>query len=140
MTTVKSICPSKPWLLSPGHLFSAQIPLLSSDPPVICLLENSTLLVQNGVNYFLHQIHSSSPAPTQLPKAETWGTPSLPSFPLTHNSWQNCCNSTRLPLFSRSTATTSVQATFMSHLLYGNNLLAGPSPQPLSAFLIQFPH
>ena len=61
------------------------------------------------------------------------GTPSLPFFPLTYSPLQNHFNSTMLHLPSRFTAMTSVQASFMSYLLYGNNLPAGPPTQaPLS--------
>lgn len=129
MIIVKYVCPSKPWLISPGHFCPAWIPLLFADLPVNCLLENSAYKckVELIISYpGLLTTHSAA-------QCRNLGTPSLPSFPLTYNSLQNHFNSTMLHLPSRFTAMTSVQASFMSYLLYGNNLPAGPPSQtPLS--------
>ena len=107
----------------------AWIPLLFSDLPVNCLLENSAYKCKV-------ELIISYPGPFTTHSAAQYrnlGTPSLPSFPLTYNWLQNYFNSTMLHLPSRFTAMTSVQASFMSYLLYGNNLPAGPPPQtPLS--------
>ena len=81
MIIVKYVCPSKPWLISPGHFCPAWIPLLFADLPVNCLLENSAYKckVELIISYpGLLTTHSAA-------QCRNLGTPSLPSFPLTYN-------------------------------------------------------